>query len=77
MRVQTLIFTSTSLSAGHLGFALLLRLDLRLDRLPVHLDLLVQLHEALISLLLVVLLEEALPVGNYRIDVRLLGDCDV
>ena len=66
-----------SLSASHLRFSLLLSLDLRLDCLPVHLDLLVQLNEAVIRLLLIVLLEEPLPVGDYCVDVGLLSDRDI
>ena len=66
-----------SLSASHLRFSLLLSLDLRLDCLPVHLDLLVQLNEAVIRLLLIVLLEESLPVGDYCVNVSLLSDRDI
>ena len=71
------LLRNLSLRASHLGLALLLCLDLRLDRLPIHLNFLVQLGEALISLLLVVLLEETLPVRYDRVDVRLLGNGDV
>ena len=67
----------SSLRARHLALTLLLSLDLGLDSLPVDLNLLVQLNEAIVGLLLVVLLEEALPVRDHRIDVRLLRDRDV
>ena len=61
------------LGPGHLGLALLLRLDLRLDCLPVHRDLLIQLREPVVGLLLVILLYEALSIGDNCVDMRLLS----
>ena len=69
--------SALSLSACHLGLPLLLSLDLGLDSLPVNLDLLVKLLKPIIRLLLVVLLKEALAVGNHRVDVGLLRDGNV
>ena len=65
---------SASLATCHLSFSFLLSLYLGLDCLPVNLDLLIKLSEAVISLFLVVLFEEAFPVGNDSVDVRFLGD---
>ena len=56
---------------------LLLRLDLSLDSLPVDLDLLVKLLEPIIGLLLLVLLEEALPIGDNRVNMGLLGNSNI
>ena len=65
------------LSSSHLRLALLLGLDLGLHRFFIDRDLLVQLLEAIVSLLFLVLPEEALPIEDNRVDVRFLGNGDV
>ena len=60
-----------------LSLTFLLSLDLGLYRFPVHFNLVVELDEAFISLLLLVLFEETLPVGNHSVHVSLLLDCNV
>ena len=75
--MRHIFFIECSLGTSHLGFPLLLSLDLRLYCLPVNLNFLVKLGEPLIRLLFLVLLEEALPISDHSINVGLLGDCDV
>ena len=54
-------------------FSLLLSLDLRLYRFPVNLDLLVELFEAIVGFLLVILLKEAFTICNHRVNMSFLS----
>ena len=60
-----------------LHFPLLLSLDLVFDDLPVNRDLLIELLEAIIGFLLLVLFQESLAVSDYRVDMGLLGYGDI
>jgi len=66
-----------SLSASHLCLAFFLSLDLSFHCLPVNLNLLVKLGEPLVSLLLLVLFEEALSISDHRVNMSLLCNCNV
>lgn len=64
-------------SLGSLGLSFLISSDLGLDCFPVHLDVFGVLFEPLVRLLLVVLLQESLAVGDHRVHVRFVLDGDV